>query len=174
VRFAITLVLLLTTAALFAQGRGGGGGGGGGDFGGGGVAVERSGYDLLIEELDLDRTNQIPAVTKLLQSAEAEASGLFQELIARRQELLNVETSHSPDPAPAAAYRATMTKLMALETRIFGEIYALLTPKQKQKAAKGFDRLEALFRTTLSAPAGGRGGGRGGAGRGASPQGGGR
>jgi hypothetical protein len=171
-RLVLTLLMLLTAAPLCAQG--GRGGGGGGDLGGGFSApTTRNPFALLVDELDLDEKTQVPAVTKLLLSVEVEAATLFQELIARRQAMLNVETSRLADPAPAAAYAATMTKLMALETRVFGEIYAQLTPKQKQKAAKGFDRLEALFKETLSTSGRGGGGGRGPAGRG-MPQGGGQ
>lgn len=174
-RLALTMTVLLITAPLSAQR---GGGGGGGDFGGGGgfggVAVVRTPYDRLVEELDLDKKTQAPAVAALLEGVEHEAAALFQELAARRQDLLNAETNRSTDTAPGAAYAATVTKLLALEARVFGEIFAQLTPRQKQKAAKGFDLLEALFKTTLSVSGGRGGAGRGGPGRGMPAQGGGR
>ena len=171
----IAAVVLLMTMLPAAQGRGGGRGGGtgGGDVGGGGAGT-RSPFDLLVEELDLDQKTQVPAVAALLDQSEREAAALFQELVARRQDLLNVETNRSNDPGPAAAFTAAVTKLMALEARVFGDIYAQLTPKQKQKAAKGFDRLEALFKNTLSTSGGAPRGGRGGPGRGMPPQRGGR
>jgi hypothetical protein len=166
---------LLSAVPLAAQrGRGGGGdfGGGGGDFGG---TTVRSPFDLLVAELDLDPKTQVPAVAALLDGVEREAAALFQELIVRRQDLLNVATNRSKNAVPAAAYATTATKLIGLETKVFAEILALLTPKQKQKAAKGFDRLETLFLATLStsgpSPAGA---GRAGPGRGVPPQGGGR
>jgi Spy/CpxP family protein refolding chaperone len=169
----ITAAVLLMTALPLAQGRGGSRGGvpGGGGGGGGGTP---SPFDQLIDELDLDTKTQVPAVTALLEEVEPEARTLFQELVARRQDLLNVETNRSSDPAPAAAYTATATQLIGLETKVFGEIFALLTPKQRQKAAKGFDRLEALFKDTLSVSGRAPGGGRGGPLRGMPPQGGGR
>jgi Spy/CpxP family protein refolding chaperone len=171
-RLAIAVAVLLLTVPISAQrSRGGGGGSGGGDFGGSDGPTP---FDRLIDALDLE-PKQVPAVTTLLDGAEREAAALFQELIPRRQELLNVETNRSTDPAPAAAYAATVTKLIALETKVFEDIYAQLTPNQKQKAAKGFDRLEELFKTTLSTSGAGRGGpGRGGPGRGMPPQGGGQ
>lgn len=175
---ALAAVLLLMTTLPSAQGRGGGRGGGGdmggADFGGG---VTRSPFDRLVEELDLDKKTQAPVVAAMLDRVEREAAALFQELVVRRQDLLNVETNRSSDPAPAAAHAATATKLVALEARVFGEIYAQLTPKQKQKAAKGFDSLEMLFKDSLSTPgvpAGAGRGGPGGPGRGMPPQGGGR
>jgi hypothetical protein len=90
--------------------------------------------------------------------------------------MLNVETNRRTDPAPAAADAAATTKLMALEAKVFARIYAQLTPKQKENATKGFDRLETLFRSLSVSSAGGPGGrgGRGGGGRGMPPQGGGR
>jgi hypothetical protein len=176
-RLAVIVAVLLTAAPLFAQGGRGGGGGGGGDFGGGGGGggpVVRSPFDLFVDELDLEK-DQVPALTTLLQSVETEAAALFQELLMRRQDMLNVETNRSSDPGPSGAYAAAATKLMALEARVFGEIYVQLTPKQKEKAEraeKGFERLEVLFKIALSAPGGRAGGGRGGPGRGAPPPGG--
>lgn len=175
-------VLLLLTALPNAQGRGGGRGGAG-NMGGGdvGATVTLSPFDRLVEALDLDRKTQAPAVAAILDRVEREAAALFQELVPRRQDLLNVETNRSADPVPAAAFGATATKLIVLEARVFGEIYAQLTPKQKQRAAKGFDRLESLFKDVLSVsggpPAGdrgGAGGGRGGPGGGMPAQRGGR
>jgi hypothetical protein len=143
--------------------------GGGGDFGGGGAPTP---FDQLVDTLDLDKA-QVPAVAALLEGVESQAAALFQELIQRRQDLLNVETNHSTDPAAAAAYRATVTKLIALETKVFQDIVAVLRPNQRQKAAKGFERLEELFRTTLSSSGASRGA-RGGPGRGMPSRGGGR
>jgi hypothetical protein len=173
-RVAVIVAVWLMTAPLLAQ-RGGRGGGdfGGGDLDGGFVPVQRSPFERLIDELDLDDETQVPAVRTLLQGVEREAAALFQELVTLRQDMLNVETNRSTDPAPAKAYAATATSLFALEARIFADIYALLTPGQKEKAAKGFDRLEALLTAALSVPAGGRGGaGPGGPGRGMPPGGG--
>ena len=177
-RLAVAVAVLLMTVPLSAQrSRGGGGGPGGGDDSGGSATF--SPFDLLVDELDLKDEKQLAAVRAALEGAEREAAALFQELIPRRQDLLNVETNRSTDPAPAQAYTATVTKLIALETKVFEEIYAQLTPKQKQKAAKGFDRLEELFKDSLSTSGAGRAdAGRGGPGgvpgRGMSPQGGGR
>ena len=151
---AVVAALWLVAVPLSAQRSRGGGGGGGGEAGGGSVTF--SPFDLLIDELDLKDEKQIAAVRTTLEGAERAAAALFQELIVRRQELLNVETNHATDAAPAAAYTAAVTKLLALETTVFEEIYAQLTPKQKQKAVKGFDRLEELFKATLSAPGSGR------------------
>jgi hypothetical protein len=125
---------------------------GGGDFGG----VTRSPFDRLVEELDLDKKTQAPVVGAMLDRVEREAAALFQELVVRRQDLLNVETNRSNDPAPAAAFTATATKLIALEARVFGEIYAQLTPKQRQKAKDS--TASGALRDTLStsgAPAAG-------------------
>ena len=169
----LAVTLLLTIAPLSAQ-RGGGGGGGGGEGGGGGGAAPLTPFELLVDELDLDKKTQVPAVAALLEGVEKEAAALFQELVPRRQDLLNAATNGSTDPAPGAAYTAAATKLIALEAKTFSEIFAQLTPKQKQRAVKGFDRLEALFKEALSTSGGARGSGRGGAGRGAPPQGGGR
>jgi hypothetical protein len=158
-------------SAQRSRGGGDGGGGGGGDFGGGGAPTP---FDELVDALDLEKP-QIPAVAALLEGVERDGATLFQELIQRRQDLLNAETNHSTDPAAATAYTATVTKLIALETKVFQEIFAQLKPNQRQKAAKGFERLEQLFRTTLSTSGSPRGGGgRGGPGRGMPPQGGGR
>ena len=176
-RLAIVVAVFLVTVPLSAQRSRGGGGdmGGGGDFGSGALSP----FDRLVDELGLEKT-QVPGVRTLVESVEREAAALFQELIVRRQDLLNAETNRSTDPAPAAAYAATTTKLIALETHVFEEICAQLTPKQRQKAAKGFDRLEELFKISLSTSGGGRGDagrggpGRGGPGRGTAPQGGGR
>jgi len=171
-RLAIVVAVLLMITPLSAQRSRGGGGdaGGGGDFGGGAPTP----FDQLVDTLDLDKA-QIPPVAALLEGVEAQAAGLFQELIQRRQDLLNAETNHSADPAASAAYAATVTKLIALETKVFQDIFAQLKPNQRQKAAKGFERLEELFRVTLSTSGASRGGaGRGGPGRGMPSRGGGR
>jgi hypothetical protein len=146
--------------------------GGGGGFGGGAGPTP---FEELVDTLDLDKA-QTPVVAALLEGVQQEGAALFTELIQRRQDLLNAETSHSTDPAAATAYKATVTKLIALETKVFQDIFAQLKPNQRQKAAKGYERLQELFKTALSPSGAARGGrgGRGGPGRGMPPQGGGR
>lgn len=161
-RFVIILMLVLTTSPLFAQGRGGGGGfgGAGGGSGGSGGEFSETPFDRLVNDLGLDRKTQAPAVAALIDAATPEASALFQELVARRQALLNVATNRSADPAPAQAYTTSLQRLLALEARVWENIYAQLTPKQRQKAAKGFERLEELFKTGLSVSGRAAGAGR--------------
>lgn len=173
-RVALIVAVLVMVAPLSAQrSRGGGDMGGGGGFGGGGAGPTP--FEQLVDTLDLDKA-QTPAVAALLEGVQEQGAALFTELIQRRQDLLNAETSHSPDTAATAAYNATVTKLIALETKVFQDIFGQLKPNQRQKAAKGFERLQDLFKTVLSPSGAARGGrgGRGGPGRGMPPQGGGR
>lgn len=158
-RIVLTLTVVLISLPLFAQGRGGGGGFGGAGGGMGGGEFSQTPFDRLVDDLDLDRKTQAPAVAALIDAATPEAAAIFEELVARRQALLNVATNQSADPAPAQAYAASLQRLFAIEARVFADIYARLTPKQREKAAKGFERLEALFKSGLSVS--GRAGGAG-------------
>jgi hypothetical protein len=162
-------IVLLATVPLAAQR----GGGGGGDFGtfapppGG-----KTQFEVVAGELKLDRDTQLPAVTELFAAGEQESFAIVEEMIGLRQQMLNVATRGTSDPAGKvpAAYTAAVEKMLALEVKVFSETYALLKPDQRSRAPKAFAQMAGFYKALPPAPGapppGGRFGGRGGGGRG--------
>jgi hypothetical protein len=160
----VTIALLLTVPLAAQRG----GGGGGGDFGGGApAAAPKTPFQIIADELKLDRKTQLPAVTELFVAAEQESYAIVDEMLGLRQRMLNVQTGASPDPAGevTAAYAGAVDKMVALEARVFSQTYALLTPDQRARAPKVFAKMAGFFRALPPSPGAapsGRFGGRGG------------
>src|SRR5688572_5388850 len=120
----VTFVLLLAVPLAAQRG----GGGGGGDFGGGAPATApKTPFQVIADELKLDRKTQLPAVTELFVAAEQESYAIVDEMLGLRQRMLNVETGAAPDPTGeiTAAYAGAVEKMVALEARVFSQTYAL-------------------------------------------------
>jgi hypothetical protein len=169
--FRLVAMGLLLAVPLAAQR--GGGGAGGGDFGGGAPpAGGKTRFQVVADELKLDRKTQLPAVTELFAAGEKESFAIVEEMIGLRQQMLNVATRGTSDPAGKipAAYAAAVEKMLALEARLFSETYALLKPDQQARAPKAFAQMAGFYKALPPAPGaapsggrfGGRGGGRGG------------
>jgi hypothetical protein len=166
----VTIALLMAVPLAAQRGRGGGNLGGGGDVGGGAPAmVPRTPFEVIADDLKLDRKAQLPAVTELFVAAEQESFAIVEEMLGLRQQMLNVETRGASDPTGAvtAAYATAVEKMVALEARVFSQTYALLTPNQHSRAPKAFAQLAGFFKTLPprpgAAPSAGQSGGRGGA-----------
>jgi hypothetical protein len=160
----VTIALLLAVPLAAQRG----GGGGGGDFGGGAPpTAPKTPFQIIVDELKLDRKTQVPAVTELFSAAEAESFAIVEEMLNLRQRMLNVETGGTPDPKGEipTAYAEAVEKMVALEAKLFSQTYALLTPDQRPRSPKAFALMAGFFRAlppSGGAPAGGRFGGRGG------------
>jgi len=124
--------------------------------GGGGPATPLSEF---ADKLKLDSERQLPAVQQIFVAASKDAAPIAQEMLELRQRLVNLElTNRTAETAPVlAAYADAATKMAALETRVFQEVFATLTPGQKQKAGEAFAVMAGFFQSS-----GGRGGRRSG------------
>ena len=164
-RMPLVTIALLLAVPLAAQR---GGGGGGGDFGGGAPATApKTPFQIIADELKLDRKTQLPAVTELFRAAEEESFAIVDQMLGLRQRMLNVETGGAPDPTGeiAAAYAGAVEQRVALEVRAFSQTYALLTADQRARAPKVFAKMSGFFRALPPSPGAapsGRFGGRGG------------
>ena len=161
-RMPFVALTLLMTVTLAAQR--GGGGGGGGDFGGGAPAPgAKTQFDVIAEELKLDRKTQVPAVTELFLAAENESFAIVDDMLRLRQQLLNVETgaaSAAQSAEAKAAYSASVERMLALEVRVFSGTYALLKPDQQARAPKAFVEMAGFYRALAPVAGAGRAGGR--------------
>jgi len=112
-------------------------------------------------KLKLDPQKQLPAVQQIFTAASKDAAPIAQEMLELRQRLVNLElTNKTAETKPVlAAYMDAATRMAALETRLFQEVYATLTPVQKQKSGDAFAVMAGFFQSS-----GGRGGRRGGGG----------
>jgi hypothetical protein len=168
--FKNVLVAMLLVATPLAAQRGGGGGGGGG-FGGGGGTAAPTPFQTFADDLGLDKKTQVPAAQELFDVAQKEAAAIAMDMVNIRQQMLNAETSGMPDElkTASAAHTADAIKMVAIETRLFAKVYALLKPDQQKKAPKAFEELAGVFHLS-SSPArtgfGGRGAPGGGGARG--------
>ena len=153
-KVSLVTLALLVAVPLAAQRRGGGGG----DFGGGAPAMAaKTPFEVIADELKLDRKTQLPAVTEVFAAAEQESFAIVDEMLGLRQRILNVETRGAADPAGevTAAYALAVERMLALEARVFAQTYALLTPGQRGRAPKAFALMAGFFKTLPPMPRGG-------------------
>jgi len=115
----------------------------------------------LADKLKLDPQKQLPAVQQMFVAASKDAAPIAQEMLELRQRIVNLELTNKTAEAAQALekYSDAATRMAALETRVFQEVYATLTPVQKQKAGDAFAVMAGFFQSS-----GGRGGRRGGGG----------
>jgi DNA-binding MarR family transcriptional regulator len=115
----------------------------------------------LADKLKLDPQKQLPAVQQMVVAASKDAAPIAQEMLELRQRIVNLELTNKTAEAAQALekYADAATRMAGLETRVFQEVYATLTPVQKQKAGDAFAVMAGFFQSS-----GGRGGRRGGGG----------
>ena len=147
----IVLLAVLSTAVFSSAAqahRSGGppgffGGGPDGAFPGPGLMI-----DHMADHLDLDDT-QREQVRNIVESARPEIQALREQLRANREALASLETG---DPAYSTALNdiaisngRLATEGTLLFTRVRGEVHAVLTDEQREKLARGKERMRQAF-----------------------------
>ena len=136
----LTLALSASVFADFGGGpRGGFGPGGGPGFAGPELMLEH-----MADHLDLDDT-QRESVRNIMEAAKPELEAFRDQLRSNREALMALETS---DPAYSTAVNniavangQLATEGTLLATRIRSEINAVLTDEQREKLARGKERM---------------------------------
>jgi hypothetical protein len=175
----LLLTAMMATTLAFAQGGGGGGGGMGDDTGGmgggmgggraGGMADDTGGmprmqrqapFDTFADRLKLNKDQKTEALAAL-NDALKESVPLRQQLVQSKLEIAKAMLGGASEDDLKKimdAYASTAAQVTGIETKTFAKICATLKPNQQGKAASAFELLAGMF--SMSAGAGGRGGGR--------------
>jgi hypothetical protein len=123
-------------------------------------------FEQFAGKLKLDLKTQGPPVEQIFADGAKEAAPVAQEIMQLRQRLVNAELNAKPDEIKTAldAYTAAATKMAGIETKVFSQVFAALTPAQQARGVDGFEQAFAIMAGFFqqAAPRGGRGGGRGG------------
>lgn len=124
-----------------------------------GVMAQGSRLDEFGRKLRLNEKEQRPKLDPIFQTASRDSQAAASEMIQARLTMLNAELQGQ---APAveqarAAYKTAATKVAVVEAKVLTDVYALLQPRQQERAGEAFEYMAGFFQ---AAAGGGRGGGR--------------
>ena len=138
---AITLALMLVASVAVSQSAAGPGGGK--EFG-----FEHHLLGMMTDYLDLTDAQQAQ-VKQIMAAEKPTMMPLVQQLHQSQQQLRQIEESGTFDEAKVRTLTSqqsqTMTELIVEKAKIHSQIFNILTPDQKAKAAKFMARHEAHF-----------------------------
>lgn len=174
-RWLVAAIFAVALASAQEEGAGGGGIGGGGGRGGGmggGMGMEGGGMpriqrqtklEMLADKLKLNK-EQKEELLKILAAGREQAASLHPQIEQGRASIANAILNSKTDDQKKAVdeYAALRTKMVEIEAKAFGKIYATLKPNQQSKAAQAYELLAGMFDAQAM---GGRGGGMGRGGR---------